>query len=62
MFSKLWLSQHYCIDTPYGRLQNTEKKLDQNYVRMLRAILIKSCKQYPTKQQLYGNLPPISHT
>ena len=29
---------------------------------MLRAILNKSWKQHPTKQQLYGRLPPISKT
>ena len=28
----------------------------------LRAILKKSLKQHPTKQQLYGHLPPISET
>ena len=37
-----------------------EKKLDWNCVRMLRAILNKSWKQHPTKQQLYGYLVPIS--
>ena len=36
-----------------------EKKLDGNYTRMLRAILNKSWRQYPTKHQLYGHLPPI---
>ena len=30
--------------------------------RMLRAILNKSWKQYPTKQKLYDHLPPISKT
>ena len=39
-----------------------EKKLDDNYTRMLRAILNKSWRQYPTKQQLYGYLPPITKT
>ena len=39
-----------------------EKKLDGNYTRMLRAILNKSWKQHPTKQQLYGHLPPITKT
>ena len=37
-----------------------EKKLDGNCTRMLRAILNKSWKQQPTKQQLYSHLPPIS--
>ena len=40
----------------------TEKKLDGNYTRMLRAILNKSWRQHPTKQQLYGHLPPITKT
>ena len=39
-----------------------EKKLDSNYTRMLRAILNKFWKQYPTKQQLYGHLPPTTKT
>ena len=30
--------------------------------RMLRAVLKKSWKQHPTKQWLYGHLPPISKT
>ena len=39
-----------------------EKKLDDNCTRMLRAILNKSSKQHPTKQQLYSHLQPISKT
>ena len=39
-----------------------EKKLDGNYTRMLRAILDKSWRQQPTKQQQYGHLPPITKT
>ena len=39
-----------------------EKKLDDNYTRMLHAILNKSWRQHPTKQQLYGHLPPITKT
>ena len=39
-----------------------EKKLHGNYTRMLRAILNKTWKQHPTKQQLYGHLPPITKT
>ena len=38
------------------------EKLDGNYTRMLRAILNKSQRQYPTKHQLYGHLPPITKT
>ena len=37
-----------------------EKKLDGNYTRMRRAILNKSLRQHPTKQQLYGHLPTIT--
>ena len=39
-----------------------EKRLDGNYTRMLRAILNKSWRQHPTKQLLYGHLPPITKT
>ena len=39
-----------------------EKKLDWSCTRMLLAILNKSWKQHPTKQQVYGHLPPISKT
>ena len=36
-----------------------KKKLDDNYTRMLRAILNKSWRQHPTRHQLYSHLPPI---
>ena len=39
-----------------------EKKIDGNYTRMLRAILNKSWRQYPTKHQLYGHLSLITKT
>ena len=39
-----------------------EKKLDDNYTRMLRAILNKSRRHHSTKHQLYGHLPPITKT
>ena len=39
-----------------------EKKLDRNYTRMLHSVLNKSWKRYPTKQQLYSHLLPISWT
>ena len=39
-----------------------EKKLDGNCTRMLQAILNKSWKQPPSKQQLYGYLSPILKT
>ena len=52
---------------PYGcttwtLTKRLEKKLDGNYTRMLRAILIKSWRQHPTKNQLYGHQPPITKT
>ena len=42
--------------------KTARKKLDGNYTRMLRAILNKSWRQYPTRHQLYGHLPPITKT
>ena len=36
--------------------------LYNNYTRILRAILNKSWRQHPTKQQLYGHLPLITKT
>ena len=48
--------------TTWTLTKRLEKKLDGNYTRMLRAILNKSWRQHPTKQQLYGHLPPITTT
>ena len=45
--------------TTWTLTKRMEKKLDGNYTRMLRAILNKSWRQHPTKQQLYGHLQPI---
>ena len=45
---------HGC--TTWTLLNGLGKKLDGNYTRMLRAILNKSWRQDPTKQQLYGHL------
>ena len=39
-----------------------EKELDDNYTRMLRAILNRSWRQHPTKQQLYVHILPITKT
>ena len=39
-----------------------EKKLDSNYTIMLQAVLNKFWRQHPTKQLLYGQLPPITKT
>ena len=51
----------------YGRTTWTltkqmEKRLDGNNTRMLQEILNKTWRQHPSKQQLYGNLPPITKT
>ena len=46
--------------TTWTLTKRVEKKLDGNYTRLLRAILNKSWRQNPTKQQLYGHLPPIT--
>ena len=39
-----------------------EKNLDSNYTRTLRAVLNKSRRKNPPKQQLYGHQPPITTT
>ena len=46
--------------TTWTLIKRLEKKLDGNYIRMLRAILNKSWRQHPTRHQLYGHLPPIT--
>ena len=55
-----------CVDTDgctiWMLTKHMEKKLDGNYSRMLRAVLNKSWRQHPTKQQLYDHLPPIMKT
>ena len=48
--------------TTWMLTKRLEKKLDGNYTRTLRAILNKSWRQHPTKQQLYGHLPPNTKT
>ena len=48
--------------TTWTLIKCMEKKLAGNYTGMLRAILNKSWKHDPTKQQLYGYLPPIKKT
>ena len=48
--------------TTWMLTKRLEKKLDGNYTRMLQAILNKSWRQYPTRHQLYGHLPPITKT
>ena len=48
--------------TTWTLTKRLEKKLDDNYTRMLQAILNKSWRQHPTKHQLYGHLSPITKT
>ena len=48
--------------TTWTLTKQLEKKLDDNYTRMLRAILNKSWRQHPTKHQLYSHQPPITKT
>ena len=48
--------------TTWTLTKRLEKKLDGNYIRMLRAILNKSWQQHPTKHQLYSRQPPITKT
>ena len=48
--------------TTWTLTKHMEKKLDGNYKIMLRAILNKSWRQHPTKQQPYGYLPLITKT
>ena len=48
--------------TTWTLTKRIKKRFDGNCTRMLRAILNKSWRQHPTKQQPYGHLPPISKT
>ena len=48
--------------TTWTLTKRLEKKLDGIYTRIMRAILNKSWRQHPTKQQLYGPVPPITKT
>ena len=48
--------------TTWTLSKQLEKRLDDNYTRMLRAILNMSWRQHPTKQKLYGHLLPIMKT
>ena len=48
--------------TTWTLTKRLEKKPDGNYIRMLRAILNKSSRQHPTRNQLYGHLTPITKT
>ena len=48
--------------TTWTLTKRLEKKLDGNYTKMLRAILKRSWRQHPTKQQQYGHLLHITKT
>ena len=48
--------------TTWTLIKCMEKRLDGNYTRMLQAVLNKSWRQHPTKQQLYGHQPPTKKT
>ena len=48
--------------TTWTLTKRMEKKLYSDYTRMLWAILNKSWRQHPTKQQLYGHRSPITKT
>ena len=51
---------HGC--TTWTLTKRMKKKLAGNYTRILQAILNNSWRQHPTKQQLFGHLPPITKT
>ena len=48
--------------TTWTLTKRMEKRLDGNYTRMPPAILNKSWRQHPTKQQLYSRQPTITKT
>ena len=52
------LLQYGC--TAWTLMKCTKEKRDRNYTRILSAVLSKSWKKYPTKQQLYEHLSSIS--
>ena len=48
--------------TTWTLTKRLDKKIHGNYTRMLRAILNKSWRQYSTRHQIFGHLPPITKT
>ena len=48
--------------TTWMLTKRLEKRLDSNYTRMMWAILNRSWRKHPTKQELYSPLPPITKT
>ena len=61
-FQVVFLSVLHYGCTTWILAKSIEKRLDGNCTRMLRVILNKSWKQYPTKQPQYALLFPISKT
>ena len=61
-FQAAFVSILLCRWTTWTISKRMEEKLDGNYTRTLPAILNRSWRQHPTKQQLYGHLPPITKT
>ena len=61
-FQAVVVSILLCGCTKLTLTKRMEKRLDSNYTRILQAILNKSWRQHPTKQQLYGHLPLITKT
>ena len=59
-FQAIAISVLLCGCTTKTLTKHLEKRLDRNYTMMLHAVLNKSWKHHPTKQQLYGYLPLIS--
>ena len=60
LFQAMAMPIHLYGCTTWTLTKRIKKTLEGNYTRMLWSILKKSRKQHPTKQQLYGHLPPIS--
>ena len=50
------------MDALHGRLQSVWRESLTVITKILEAILNKSCRQHPTKQQLYSHLSPIRKT
>ena len=59
-FQAIGLSILQYRGTTWMLMKRMEKKFNENYTRMVCAVLNKSWNQQPMKQQLFGHLPPIS--
>ena len=60
IFRTIAVSVLLCSWTTWTK--GSEKKLDEFYTMILCVVLNEFWKQKPTKQQLYGYLPPIAQT